>query len=220
MGTGVRCHTQPSNPTSGALAAACCLLPSTGVLRPPLLMFSDQVPQKGEPPLPSHALFAASPTCCCPQDGSVTMDMATAAFAWFGLLEAKAAGRPIPPDVAMNAAGLATTDPDEVLQGGAIRVFDRSYKVRLPCSRGGRVGLEGAGGQTKAVGAGRCRCWMLVALRGLGWESATGRSGGVPPAPRPPSLPTCRPPCLLDFLLPVSKPRSSPPGGVFVCLGL
>ncbi|GIL55171.1 hypothetical protein Vafri_10770 [Volvox africanus] len=62
------------------------------------------------------------------QDGAVTMDMATAAYAWFGLLEARAAGRPIPPDVAMNAAGQATTDPNEVLQGGAIRVFDRSYK--------------------------------------------------------------------------------------------
>ncbi|GFR53198.1 hypothetical protein Agub_g15947 [Astrephomene gubernaculifera] len=62
------------------------------------------------------------------QDGAVTMDMATAAFAWFGLLEAKAAGRPIPPDVAMNAAGQPTSDPNEVLQGGAIRVFDKSYK--------------------------------------------------------------------------------------------
>ena len=57
------------------------------------------------------------------------MDMATAAYAWFGLLEAKAAGRPIPGDVAMNAEGQATTDPNEVLQGGAIRVFDKSYKV-------------------------------------------------------------------------------------------
>ncbi|KAG2435866.1 hypothetical protein HXX76_007061 [Chlamydomonas incerta] len=62
------------------------------------------------------------------QEGAVTMDMATAAYAWFGLLEAKAAGQPIPGDVAMNAAGEATTDPNEVLQGGAIRVFDKSYK--------------------------------------------------------------------------------------------
>ncbi|PNH04783.1 Glyoxalase domain-containing protein 4 [Tetrabaena socialis] len=62
------------------------------------------------------------------EDGAVTMDMATAAFAWFGLLEAKAAGRPIPGDVAMDSEGLATTDPNDVLSGGAIRVFDRSYK--------------------------------------------------------------------------------------------
>jgi LDH2 family malate/lactate/ureidoglycolate dehydrogenase len=53
------------------------------------------------------------------------MDMATAAYAWFGLLEAKTAGRPIPSDVALNAQGLPTTDPNEVLSGGAIRVFDR-----------------------------------------------------------------------------------------------
>lgn len=44
----------------------------------------------------------------------VTMDMATAAYAWFGLLEAKTAGRPIPPDVALNAQGQPTTDPNEV----------------------------------------------------------------------------------------------------------
>jgi LDH2 family malate/lactate/ureidoglycolate dehydrogenase len=53
------------------------------------------------------------------------MDMATAAYAWFGLLEAKTAGRPIPGDVALNAQGQPTTDPNEVLSGGAIRVFDR-----------------------------------------------------------------------------------------------
>jgi LDH2 family malate/lactate/ureidoglycolate dehydrogenase len=53
------------------------------------------------------------------------MDMATAAYAWFGLLEAKTAGRAIPGDVALNAQGQATTDPNEVLSGGAIRVFDR-----------------------------------------------------------------------------------------------
>jgi hypothetical protein len=57
--------------------------------------------------------------------GPVVMDMATAAYAWFGLLEAKTAGRPIPGDVALNAQGQATTDPNEVLSGGAIRVFDR-----------------------------------------------------------------------------------------------
>eukprot|EP00955_Chlamydomonas_euryale_P084259 363940-Chlamydomonas_euryale.AAC.15 len=42
------------------------------------------------------------------------MDMATAAFAWFGVLEAKAAGQPVPAGVAINAAGEDTVDPDEV----------------------------------------------------------------------------------------------------------
>lgn len=57
--------------------------------------------------------------------GPVVMDMATAAYAWFGLLEARTAGRPIPADVALDATGQPTTDPAAVIEGGAIRVFDR-----------------------------------------------------------------------------------------------
>jgi LDH2 family malate/lactate/ureidoglycolate dehydrogenase len=82
------------------------------------------------------------------------MDMATAAFAWFGVLEAKAAGKPVPEGVAQDSEvslmlrhllsysasqcllksspyspqGRPTTLPDEVLNGGAIKVFDKSYK--------------------------------------------------------------------------------------------
>ncbi len=48
----------------------------------------------------------------------MTMDMATSAYAWFGLLEAKAAGLPIPDNVAMDGQGLDTTDPNAVLQVG------------------------------------------------------------------------------------------------------
>ena len=50
------------------------------------------------------------------------MDMATAAFAWFGVIEAKTAGRPLPEGVAQDAEGRPTTVPDEVLNGGAIKV--------------------------------------------------------------------------------------------------
>ncbi|CAN0093007.1 unnamed protein product [Ectocarpus sp. 4 AP-2014] len=57
----------------------------------------------------------------------IVLDMATAAYPFFGLLEAKTAGKPIPGDVAYDAEGNATTDPAEALKG-AIRVFDRSYK--------------------------------------------------------------------------------------------
>lgn len=49
-----------------------------------------------------------------PHQSRVTMDMATAAYAWFGLLEAKAAGRPIPEGVALDAQGKPTTNPEEV----------------------------------------------------------------------------------------------------------
>lgn len=60
--------------------------------------------------------------------GPVTMDMATAAYAWFGVLEAKTAGKPLPEGVAMDPQGRDTTDPDAVLSGGALKVFDGSHK--------------------------------------------------------------------------------------------
>ena len=57
----------------------------------------------------------------------VTLDMATSAYALFGLLEAKTAGRSIPDNVAYDSEGQSTSDPAAAL-AGAIRVFDRSYK--------------------------------------------------------------------------------------------
>jgi L-2-hydroxycarboxylate dehydrogenase (NAD+) len=57
----------------------------------------------------------------------VTLDMATSAYALFGLLEAKTAGKSIPDNVAYDSEGQPTTDPSEAL-AGAIRVFDRSHK--------------------------------------------------------------------------------------------
>ena len=76
------------------------------------------------------AVFGTNPICISVPSvkGPVTMDMATAAYAWFGVLEAKTAGRQLPHGVAQNAAGEITTDPSEVLSGGAIRVFDGSHK--------------------------------------------------------------------------------------------
>ncbi|MDA1069136.1 MAG: Ldh family oxidoreductase [Verrucomicrobia bacterium] len=57
----------------------------------------------------------------------VTLDMATSAYALFGLLEAKTAGISIPDNVAYDSEGEPTTDPAAAL-AGAIRVFDRSHK--------------------------------------------------------------------------------------------
>ena len=56
------------------------------------------------------------------------MDMATAAYAWFGVLEAKTAGKNIPKGVAMDSKGRDTVDPNAVLDGGALKVFDGSHK--------------------------------------------------------------------------------------------
>eukprot|EP00879_Flechtneria_rotunda_P019986 GHRR01021013.1.p1 GENE.GHRR01021013.1~~GHRR01021013.1.p1 ORF type:complete len:769 (+),score=330.87 GHRR01021013.1:305-2611(+) len=89
-----------------------------------------QSPEFVAPHGSKQAIFGTNPIAIgIPAENSpVVMDMATAAYAWFGLLEAKTAGRPIPSDVALNADGQPTTDPSEVLKGGTIRVFDRSHK--------------------------------------------------------------------------------------------
>ena len=74
-------------------------------------------------------ILGTNPICCAvPTDaGLMLMDQATAAFPWFGLLEAKTAGRAIPEGVAFDADGLPTTDPNKALKG-ALRTFDRGYK--------------------------------------------------------------------------------------------
>jgi len=58
----------------------------------------------------------------------LVLDMATSAMAYFGLVEAKTAGRTVPNDVGFDSDGKSTTDPGKILDGGAIRSFDRSYK--------------------------------------------------------------------------------------------
>jgi LDH2 family malate/lactate/ureidoglycolate dehydrogenase len=57
----------------------------------------------------------------------MVFDMATAAMAFFGLVEAATAGRQIPGDVAFDAEGNLTTDPNKAMDG-AIQPFDRNYK--------------------------------------------------------------------------------------------
>lgn len=78
-----------------------------------------------------QAVFGTNPIAISvPSPGGrepVTLDMATSAYALFGLLEAKTAGREIPGNVAYDPAGNPTTDPSEAL-AGAIRVFDRGHK--------------------------------------------------------------------------------------------
>jgi len=74
-------------------------------------------------------IFGTNPVAIgLPSDGDpVVLDMATAAMAWYGLVEAKTAGRSIPNDVAYDNMGNLTTDPSQALEG-AIRPFDRGYK--------------------------------------------------------------------------------------------
>lgn len=55
----------------------------------------------------------------------VVLDMATSATAFFALVEARRAGRPVADDVGFDASGAVTTDPGAILDGGAMRSFDR-----------------------------------------------------------------------------------------------
>lgn len=57
----------------------------------------------------------------------IILDMSTAAMAFYGLVEAQTAGKPIPGDVAYDPSGRPTTDPAQAIKG-AIRSFDRGYK--------------------------------------------------------------------------------------------
>jgi len=74
-------------------------------------------------------IFGTNPIACGvpTSEGIMLMDQATAAFPWFGLLEAQTAGRKIPKDVAFDANGVPTDDPSAALKG-ALRTFDRGYK--------------------------------------------------------------------------------------------
>lgn len=76
-----------------------------------------------EPVFGTNPIAVAIPA---PQD-PIVLDMSTAATSYFGLVEAKTAGRSIPDDFAYDSEGKPTTDPQKAIEG-AIRSFDRSYK--------------------------------------------------------------------------------------------
>jgi L-2-hydroxycarboxylate dehydrogenase (NAD+) len=55
------------------------------------------------------------------------LDMATSAYAWYGIKIAEQEEKLIPSDIAYDNKGFPTSNPAEALKG-AIRSFDRSYK--------------------------------------------------------------------------------------------
>ena len=63
----------------------------------------------------------------------MVLDMATSAIAYFELVDRARRGAPAPPDVGFDAAGRETTDPAAILDGGAIRPFDRLAQQRNSC---------------------------------------------------------------------------------------
>ena len=57
----------------------------------------------------------------------VVLDMATAIMAYYGLIEAKTAGRKIPAGIAYDSKGKFTTDPAKAMDG-ALLPFDKDRK--------------------------------------------------------------------------------------------
>mmetsp|Transcript_42834 Transcript_42834/g.107213 ORF Transcript_42834/g.107213 Transcript_42834/m.107213 type:complete len:343 (-) Transcript_42834:433-1461(-) len=67
-----------------------------------------------------QAVFGTNPMCFAvpgPASGPLVLDMATAATTLFGVISTKAAGKELPPGVAVDANGKPTRDPSEALQG-------------------------------------------------------------------------------------------------------
>ena len=89
-----------------------------------------QSPEFVAPAGASKAIFGTNPigVGIPSAQGSLVLDMATSAYSWFGVLEAKTAGRQLPEGAAQDKNGVMTTDPNEVVDGGAIRTFDGGYK--------------------------------------------------------------------------------------------
>lgn len=113
-----------------------------------------------EPKLGTNPLAYAFPY----DGGEVVFDNATAAIAFFGVVEARLKGEQLPEGVALNAAGNATTDPNEVMQdgegenvGGAIKTFaeHKGYGLSIFVQlMGSAFSLAGIAGANEEDGAG------------------------------------------------------------------
>ena len=57
----------------------------------------------------------------------IVLDMASAAMAYYGLLEAKTAGKQVSANIGLDKNGNETTDPTEILEG-ATKSFDNGFK--------------------------------------------------------------------------------------------
>lgn len=76
-----------------------------------------------EPIFGTNPLAIGVPT----ENDPLVLDMATAAMAYFGVVEANTAGRQLPEGAAYDKEGNETTDPSKALDG-ALRTFDKGYK--------------------------------------------------------------------------------------------
>ena len=86
---------------------------------------SETVAAQGsyEPIFGTNPLALGVPT----ENEPLVLDMATAAMAYYGVIEANTAGRKLPEGIAYDKEGNLTTDPAKALDG-ALRTFDKGHK--------------------------------------------------------------------------------------------
>lgn len=111
--------------SSGAIGYVASQIASQGLVG---LVFASSPPRVAatgsyEPIFGTNPLAIGIPA----KPDPVVLDMSTAAMAFYGLVEAKTAGRSIPEDVAYDTKGRPATDPAEAIKG-ALRSFDRGFK--------------------------------------------------------------------------------------------
>lgn len=101
-----------------------------------------------------EALFGTNPIAIAvpAEAGPVVLDMATAAMAYFGVVEANTAGRKLPEDIAYDRHGNITDDPAAVLDEGALKPFGNSRKgshlsMMVQLLAGPLIGSEFMGGK-------------------------------------------------------------------------
>ncbi|MBI2357009.1 Ldh family oxidoreductase [Candidatus Dojkabacteria bacterium] len=72
----------------------------------------------------NEAMFCTNPLAygIPSQDGEIVFDMTTSAVAYYGLIEAKTAGRQLPETFGYDSEGTETTDPASIM-GGAIKTM-------------------------------------------------------------------------------------------------
>lgn len=114
------------NTSSGAIGYYAKRIAKEGLIGIVFAGSSNTVATEGsyEPIFGTNPLAMGVPTSNDP----LVLDMATAAMAYFGVIEAKTAGKSLPEDIAYDNEGNLTSDPSKVLDGGALRTFDKGYK--------------------------------------------------------------------------------------------
>jgi len=114
------------NTSSGALGYYARLIAQAGLVGFVFAEASEMVAPEGshERVLGTNPLAIGMPS----DGGPLVLDLATSAMAYYGVIEARTAGRRLPDGAAFDKDRKPTTDPGDVIDGGALRTFDGGPK--------------------------------------------------------------------------------------------